>query len=112
EIDVGARRCGVAPGSAASVLAAEIARCENLRFAGLQAYHGSAQHLRTPQERRAAIDAAQVAVRETLGHLMRAGFSCETVAGAGTGTFLIEGSSGVWNELQPGSYVFMDRDYA
>jgi 3-hydroxy-D-aspartate aldolase len=112
EIDVGARRCGVAPGSAASVLAAEIARCEHLRFAGLQAYHGSAQHLRTPQERHAAIDAARAAVRETLRHLMSAGFSCETVAGAGTGTFLIEGGSGVWNELQPGSYVFMDRDYA
>jgi 3-hydroxy-D-aspartate aldolase len=112
EIDVGARRCGIAPGVAASALAAEIVRCDNLRFAGLQAYHGSAQHLRTPQERHAAIDAAQAAVRETLGHLMSAGFSCETIGGAGTGTFLIEGSSGVWNELQPGSYVFMDRDYA
>jgi D-serine deaminase-like pyridoxal phosphate-dependent protein len=112
EIDVGARRCGIAPGAAASALAAEIVRCDNLRFAGLQAYHGPAQHLRTPQERRAAIDAAQAAVRETLGHLMSAGFFCETIGGAGTGTFLIEGSSGVWNELQPGSYVFMDRDYA
>lgn len=112
EIDVGGHRCGVAPGSAASDLAAEIARCDNLRFAGLQAYHGSAQHLRTPQERRAAIDAAQAAVSVTLDHLMNAGFSCETIGGAGTGTFLLEGGSGVWNELQPGSYVFMDSDYA
>jgi D-serine deaminase-like pyridoxal phosphate-dependent protein len=112
EIDVGGRRCGVAPGSAAVELAAEIARCDNLRFAGLQAYHGSAQHLRTPQERRAAIETAQAAVRVTLDHLMNAGFSCETIGGAGTGTFLLEGGSGVWNELQPGSYVFMDCDYA
>jgi len=112
EIDVGAHRCGVAPGGAASALAAEIARCDTLRFAGLQAYHGSAQHLRTPQERRAAIDAARKAVEETLAPLTRAGFACETIGGAGTGTFLIEGGSGVWNELQPGSYVFMDRDYA
>jgi 3-hydroxy-D-aspartate aldolase len=112
EIDVGGRRCGVAPGSAAGALAAGIARCDNLRFAGLQAYHGSAQHLRTPQERRAAIDAAQAAVRVTLDHLVSVGFSCETIGGAGTGTFLLEGGSGVWNELQPGSYVFMDCDYA
>jgi D-serine deaminase-like pyridoxal phosphate-dependent protein len=112
EIDVGARRCGVEPGSAARALAAEIAQCGNLRFAGLQAYHGAAQHLRTPQERRAAIDTAQAAVRVTLDHLMSAGLSCETIGGAGTGTFLLEGGSGVWNELQPGSYVFMDSDYA
>lgn len=112
EIDVGGHRCGVEPGSAACALAAEIARCGNLRFAGLQAYHGAAQHLRTPQERRAAIDAAQAAVRVTLDHLISAGLSCETIGGAGTGTFLLEGGSGVWNELQPGSYVFMDCDYA
>jgi 3-hydroxy-D-aspartate aldolase len=112
EVDVGGRRCGIAPGSAASALAGRIAQCDHLRFAGLQAYHGSAQHLRTPQERRAAILAAQAAVKETLAHLTRAGFSCDTIAGAGTGTFLIEGGSGLWNELQPGSYVFMDADYA
>jgi 3-hydroxy-D-aspartate aldolase len=112
EVDVGGHRCGVEPGSAAGALAAEISRSDNLRFAGLQAYHGSAQHLRTPQERRAAIDAAQAAVRVTLDHLISVGFSCETIGGAGTGTFLLEGGSGVWNELQPGSYVFMDCDYA
>jgi 3-hydroxy-D-aspartate aldolase len=112
EIDVGGRRCGVAPGSMASALAASIARCDNLRFSGLQAYHGSAQHLRTPQERRAAIVAAQAAVEATIGPLASAGFPCTTIGGAGTGTFLIEGGSGIWNELQPGSYVFMDHDYA
>jgi 3-hydroxy-D-aspartate aldolase len=112
EIDVGGRRCGVAPGSAASALASEVARCDNLRFAGLQAYHGSAQHLRTPQERSTAIGTARAAVQDTLGHLASAGLACDTIGGAGTGTFLLEGSSGVWNELQPGSYVFMDGDYA
>ena len=112
EIDVGARRCGLAPGAAATTMAAEIARHDHLRFTGLQAYHGRAQHLRTPQERRTAIDDAQVAVSETLDHLRRAGFDCQTVGGGGTGTFVIEGGSRVWNELQPGSYVFMDRDYA
>lgn len=35
----------------------------------------------------------------------------ERITGAGTGTFLHERDSGVYNELQAGSYVFMDRDY-
>ena len=33
-------------------------------------------------------------------------------SGAGTGTFALEASSGLWNELQAGSYVFMDTEYA
>jgi 3-hydroxy-D-aspartate aldolase len=78
----------------------------------LQAYHGSAQHLRTPEERRAAIASAANATTETLRFLNEAGFHCRTVGGAGTGTFELEGASGIWNELQAGSYIFMDADYA
>ena len=55
EVDVGANRCGVPPGPRALDLARRVAASRHLRFAGLQAYHGSAQHLRTPEERRAAI---------------------------------------------------------
>jgi hypothetical protein len=41
----------------------------------------------------------------------RAGLETAIVTGAGTGTWMLERDSGVWNELQPGSYVFMDADY-
>ena len=41
-----------------------------------------------------------------------AGIACPLVTGAGTGTFVLEAASGVYGELQAGSYVFMDRDYA
>ena len=34
------------------------------------------------------------------------------IGGAGTGTFELEAGSGVFNELQAGSYCFMDADYA
>ncbi len=112
EIDVGGRRCGIAPGPLAVSFAAEIARCANLRFGGLQAYHGRAQHFRTPEERQTAIEAARQGVSDTVAHLGAAGFTCDTIGGAGTGTFLLEGASGVWNELQAGSYIFMDADYA
>ncbi|HCE27443.1 MAG TPA: alanine racemase, partial [Comamonadaceae bacterium] len=46
EIDVGQGRCGVPPGEPALALAQAVARLTQLRFAGLHAYHGRAQHLR------------------------------------------------------------------
>ena len=52
EINVGADRCGVEPGAPALELARAIVASRNLRFAGLQAYHGGAQHLRSVAERR------------------------------------------------------------
>ncbi|MGO9983830.1 MAG: DSD1 family PLP-dependent enzyme [Rhodomicrobium sp.] len=112
EIDVGQRRCGVAPGPAAVELAAKIAACPPLSFAGLQAYYGSAQHMRTREERRAAITSASELTSKTVRLLAGAGLACETIGGGGTGTYELEGTSGVWNELQPGSYIFMDADYA
>jgi D-serine deaminase-like pyridoxal phosphate-dependent protein len=112
EIDVGTERCGVAPGKAAATLARRIANAPNLKFRGLQAYHGRAQHFPTHQQRAQAIASAVDAVRETLDALKAEDLSCEIVAGAGTGTFAFEAESGVYNELQVGSYVFMDTDYA
>ncbi|WP_040607640.1 DSD1 family PLP-dependent enzyme [Salinisphaera shabanensis] len=112
EMDVGAGRCGLAPGEPACKLARSIAACTNLRFAGLQAYHGPAQHIRDHAERRAAIDAVVGLTRDTVERLAREGLTCEIVAGAGTGSFDMEAASGVYNELQCGSYVFLDADYA
>ncbi|HEV7412155.1 MAG TPA: alanine racemase, partial [Casimicrobiaceae bacterium] len=111
EVDVGAHRCGVLPGAPALELAGAIAGEPGLRFAGLHAYHGAAQHLRRPAERRAAIARAAELASETKSLIERAGIDCGTVTGAGTGTFALERDSGVYNELQPGSYVFMDADY-
>jgi D-threonine aldolase len=111
EIDVGAHRCGIEPGAPALALARAIAGCRNLRFAGLHAYHGAAQHLRSAPERRAAIAAATGKAQLTKTLIEKSGIACETVTGAGTGTFLLEGASRVFNEIQPGSYVFMDADY-
>lgn len=112
EIDVGGRRCGVAPGEAAVRVAEAVARSNTLRFAGLQAYHGSAQHMRSIDERREAIERAGLATRNTVERLTQAGITCPVVSGAGTGTFELEAQSGIWNELQCGSYIFMDADYA
>ncbi|GIL39907.1 DSD1 family PLP-dependent enzyme [Roseiterribacter gracilis] len=111
EIDVGQHRCGVEPGAQAVALAQTIARSKHLRFRGLQAYHGSAQHLRDPDARRTAIAASADATNATLAALRNAGLEAEIVGGAGTGTFELEQQAGPWTELQAGSYVFMDADY-
>jgi D-serine deaminase-like pyridoxal phosphate-dependent protein len=111
EVNVGANRCGVEPGAPAVELAQRIAACRNLRFAGLQAYQGRAQHLRKVEERRAAIEQAVARVRDTVAALAKVRIKCEKVTGAGTGTYLFEAASGVYDEIQPGSYIFMDVDY-
>ncbi|MEQ8394544.1 DSD1 family PLP-dependent enzyme [Thalassobaculum sp.] len=112
EIDVGAARCGVVPGAPAVELAKYIADTPGLVFEGLQAYHGSAQHIRGHRERRAAIITAAQAVQTTSEKLGAAGLDCRTIGGAGTGSFRFETETGLWNELQPGSYCFLDADYA
>ena len=111
EINAGANRCGVAPGADALALAQVLAALPGLRFMGLLAYQGSAQHLRTPDERRAAITAAVEKTRSSRDLIIAAGIACPVITGAGTGTYQIEAASGVYNELQPGSYAFMDADY-
>jgi D-serine deaminase-like pyridoxal phosphate-dependent protein len=112
EIEVGMQRCGLAPGAPAAELARRIAQAPNLKFRGLQAYHGRAQHFATYEERAQAIAFAIDAVQETLRSLAVEKLACEIIGGAGTGTFAIEAASGVYNELQVGSYVFMDTEYA
>ncbi len=111
ELNVGGARCGLEPGEPVLRLARQIADTSGLRFAGLQAYHGAAQHLRTPVERDAAIRSAIGRVLETKSVLEADGIACETVTGAGTGTYLLEAASKVYDEVQPGSYIFMDVDY-
>jgi 3-hydroxy-D-aspartate aldolase len=112
EIDVGAHRCGVPPGAPAVDLAQQIATCANLNFAGLQAYQGAAQHMRKVADRREAIAHATADVQVTKKLLAATGIRCDYVTGAGTGTYAFEAASSVYNELQAGSYIFMDADYA
>ncbi|MCA3427016.1 MAG: DSD1 family PLP-dependent enzyme [Roseomonas sp.] len=112
EIDVGMARGGVEHGPPVVALAERIAASRHLRFGGLQAYHGSAQHKRAPEERAAAIGEAVARSRRTVEQLRQRGLACPIVGGAGTGTFRHEAASGVYTEIQAGSYCFMDADYA
>jgi 3-hydroxy-D-aspartate aldolase len=111
EVDVGGNRCGVLPGLGVVALARAVADAPHLRFAGLQGYFGTAQHVRAAADRRDAIAAASRALRECVALLRDAGLDPDVVTGGGTGTYPNEAASGVYTEVQPGSYVFMDADY-
>ena len=111
EIDAGVGRCGIEAGEPAAKLAKLIDELPGLTFGGLQAYHGGAQHLRTLAERRTAIAGIVDKVNQTRAALQHAGLPCLEVTGGGTGTYRLEMESGVYTELQCGSYIFMDADY-
>ena len=111
EIDCGAGRCGVQSTEDVVAIATAIDAAEGLKFAGLQAYQGAMQHLDDYQERKAKIEVAVAMVADAVAALKSVGLECDIVGGGGTGSYYFEGESGVYNELQCGSYAFMDADY-
>lgn len=111
EIDCGAGRCGVQWGEPVVELATKIDAAPGLTFSGIQAYQGAAQHVHDFEERKAKIDAAVKQVADTVEMLKAKGLECDIVGGAGSGSYYFEGGSGVYNEMQCGSYIFMDADY-
>lgn len=112
EVNVGANRCGVDAGDPVALLASEIEKAPSLSFAGLQAYHGSAQHLVSASDRQTKISSTIAEVKRSKASLAAAGLDRKWVTGAGTGTFTFERDSGIYTEVQAGSYAFMDGDYA
>ena len=69
------------------------------------------QHLERYEDRKAKLDAAIAQVQEAVEALKKEALEPQLVSGGGTGSYYFEGCSGVYNELQCGSYAFMDADY-
>jgi 3-hydroxy-D-aspartate aldolase len=111
EIDCGAGRCGVTSTPAVVEIAKAIETAPGLKFSGIQAYQGAMQHLYSYDDRKAKIDIAVAMVRDAVDALKAEGLECDIIGGGGTGSYYFEGKSGVYNELQCGSYAFMDADY-
>ncbi|MBA3811992.1 MAG: alanine racemase, partial [Caulobacteraceae bacterium] len=112
DIDPGLHRTGVADGDAAVELARRIAGAASLAFAGVQFYCGAEQHIKSFADRRAAIEARTADLAGIVRRLSEAGLPPGLVTGGGTGSCAIDLALGVFTELQVGSYVFMDRQYA
>lgn len=111
EIDCGAGRCGVTKTEDVVAIAQAIDAAPNLKFTGLQAYQGAMQHIETYEGRKEKLDAAIAMVKDAVAALEKVGLKPELVSGGGTGSYYFESASGVYNELQAGSYAFMDADY-
>jgi len=111
EIDCGAGRCGVTTTEDVVKIAKAIEAAPNLKFTGIQAYQGAMQHLDSYQARKEKLDIAIAMVKDAVEGLKAEGIECELVSGGGTGSYYFESNSGVYNELQCGSYAFMDADY-
>lgn len=113
ELDVGQGRCGVGTPEEVVELALRIQECApSLRFGGIHAFNGRAQHLRPAGDRAGAAKEAAALVREAMRQLGRLNIPCPTITGGGTGTYANDAGSGIYTEVQPGSYVLMDADYA
>ena len=111
EVDCGAGRCGVKSATAAVEIAKAVDAAPGLKFSGVQAYQGAMQHLESYQDRKARLDDAVVLVKAVVEVLQAVRLKPELVSGGGTGSYYFESTSGVYNELQCGSYAFMDADY-
>lgn len=111
EIDCGAGRCGVNSTEDVVTIAQAIDAAPNLTFTGIQAYQGAMQHMASYDERQAKLDVAIAMVQDAVDGLTAVGLKPELVSGGGTGSYYFESNSDVYNELQCGSYAFMDADY-
>ena len=111
EVDVGQGRCGVPPGQPAAELARLVAGHPWLRFRGLQGYQGALQMRPGLAGRRREVRRALDLLADSAEAVRKAGIEVETLTGGGTGSSAIDAALGGLTEIQPGSYVFMDRNY-
>jgi D-serine deaminase-like pyridoxal phosphate-dependent protein len=111
DFDVGQRRTGCMSVDDAVALATSIRAAPGLTFAGVQAYAGHVQHVASWEARQAAASAVRHEVQVLCKALEDVQLAPRIVTGAGTGSADFDGPGGVYTELQPGSYVFMDAEY-
>jgi 3-hydroxy-D-aspartate aldolase len=110
DCDLGHGRTGVAEPAAAVALGRQIATTPGLRFDGLQAYHGTVQHVHGFAARTAAVAAANATLARFIVAFEAAGLPPAIVSGAGTGSFALQAKAG-YTEWQCGTYIFMDKEY-
>lgn len=105
-------RTGISPGQPSLGLAQRIASLPNLKLAGLQAYAGHASHTNGFENRKRVSQEAMGQAVETRRLIEKNGIECKLVSGGSTGTYNIDSEIEGVTELQPGSFMFMDTDYA
>jgi D-serine deaminase-like pyridoxal phosphate-dependent protein len=112
DLDVGQRRTGVTTPAQALRLAEQIRGARGLRLAGVQGYAGHLQAIPDLDERNRKTADVHQQVAAFKAALEQNGHPCPVVSGGGTGTSFSDLEAGVFTEIQPGSYIFMDAQYS
>ena len=111
EVNVGMDRCGVEPGDDTLELAKRVTTFPGLSFFGFQAYEGHLVQFGSHDEREERVRAAMAPLIETRRQVEAAGIDVPVISGGGTGTYDITSRIEGFDEVQAGSYVFMDANY-
>jgi D-serine deaminase-like pyridoxal phosphate-dependent protein len=111
DVDPGMGRTGVASAEQALEVAAAIAAQPKLKLIGVQCYGGHWQHMEGANARAAAVADGMAYLQSVVDALRAGGADIRVVTGGGTGSFAADAAQGVLNEIQPGSFAFMDREY-
>jgi 3-hydroxy-D-aspartate aldolase len=111
EIDVGQGRTGVTQPAHALRLARRIADLAQLDYRGIQAYYGHLQHVPAYANRKAKAAEQWARLGPFVAALRADGLPPGIVTGGGTGTHQLDLEDGPFTEIQPGSYLFMDKQY-
>ena len=108
DVDEGMHRSGITTSAEAIALASQISASPGLRFVGLTGYEGHCSLEFDPVKRHAMAGEAMATLTGIADDLAAAGFPCEIVSAAGTGTWEVTSRYPGVNEIQPGSYATMD----
>lgn len=111
DVDVGLGRTGVHTAEQAAEVARAVLASPKLKLIGVQGYGGAWQHMEGANARAAAVAEGMKKLTAAAAAIRQAGGEVAVVTGGGTGTFEADAAQGVLNEIQPGSYAFMDREY-
>ncbi|MBR5507713.1 MAG: DSD1 family PLP-dependent enzyme [Clostridia bacterium] len=111
EYEIGMERCGTTTKEEALELAKEIIEKDNLEFDGIQAYAGHISHMENYEERKKETKDNYRKLKELINYFEKNNVPIDVVSGGSTGTASIKAVEGLYNELQAGSYLFMDSTY-
>ena len=111
DLDPGMGRTGIETGDKTLQLVRHIGESNSLNLSGLQMYAGNCMHIEGFSKRKQKYAHLLSKGVETLALLDEAGIVIPVVSGGGTGTYNMESDLGLINELQAGSYAFMDIEY-
>ena len=109
EFDCGANRCGIQSFKEIEKLILLINKLSSVNFVGFQAYNGSIQHIEDFNTRKEEVTKTCNKINK-----LKDKFNVYSpiITGVGTGCFDLEVKENVYDEIQVGSYAFMDAHYS